>query len=319
MTLIIAATYGHYAFHASDRLVTISASPKNQTVEWDIHSNKTVVAIGSDCWLVIGYTGLAYLDEKPTDQFIAEAISGYENLDGVGSAAWFPAPGLHYREIMKRIGNAIHGAFPRLHPLARKHDIKLAISGLQRKRDGNMRTVLSAMRVSSRKVDFVELGKIRRPTGNWELSPAGTIIDEPLRAAMTRLKEETFQSPEQIRDILMDAVQQTGELSPVVGEDVMGVILDNSERRVNAHFRVARKLDHQALVESIEGLEPEFTSLPTVATPYFLGGGMVWAPGVHTHGWSMWPSGITFDITGFDSRPQSGRAFFAAQPRRLQP
>ena len=80
MTLIVAAVAGNWAFHASDRFVSVEPTPDNPTGEFDPHSNKTVVVVGSDCWLVLGYTGIAYLDGKPTDQVIAEAISGYDDL-----------------------------------------------------------------------------------------------------------------------------------------------------------------------------------------------------------------------------------------------
>ncbi|MDV8055531.1 hypothetical protein, partial [Rhodococcus sp. IEGM 1343] len=67
MTLILAATVGHHVFHTSDRLITVPSRVKNRSQAWDIASNKTVIVVASDCWLVIGYTGLAYLDGIPTD------------------------------------------------------------------------------------------------------------------------------------------------------------------------------------------------------------------------------------------------------------
>ena len=67
MTLVLSATAGYHVFHASDRLTTITPTPKNPDRAWDIHANKTVIVCGLDCWLVLGYTGLAYFDDKPTD------------------------------------------------------------------------------------------------------------------------------------------------------------------------------------------------------------------------------------------------------------
>lgn len=90
MTLIVAAVAGNWAFHASDRFVSVEPTPDNPTGEFDPHSNKTVVVVGSDCWVVLGYTGTAYLDDKPTDQLIAEAISGYDALSGAAFTFWRP-------------------------------------------------------------------------------------------------------------------------------------------------------------------------------------------------------------------------------------
>ena len=83
MTLIVAAVAGNWAFHASDRFVSVEPTPDNPTGEFDPHSNKTIVVVGSDCWLVLGYAGIAYLDGKPTDQLIAEAISGYDEFEAL--------------------------------------------------------------------------------------------------------------------------------------------------------------------------------------------------------------------------------------------
>jgi hypothetical protein len=69
---------------------TITPTPKNPDRAWDIHANKTVIACGSDCWLVIGYTGLAYFDNKPTDSFIASVIAGPEPYT-IGWRLPFPA------------------------------------------------------------------------------------------------------------------------------------------------------------------------------------------------------------------------------------
>jgi hypothetical protein len=46
-----------------------------------------------------GYTGLAYLDDKPTDAFIATVLAGGQELSGMGM--WFPGGPLHYREITR--------------------------------------------------------------------------------------------------------------------------------------------------------------------------------------------------------------------------
>jgi hypothetical protein len=60
---------------------------------------------GSHCWLVMGYTGLAYFDDKPTDAFIASVLAGGRELTGMGM--WFSGRPLHYREITRSVENAM--------------------------------------------------------------------------------------------------------------------------------------------------------------------------------------------------------------------
>jgi hypothetical protein len=79
---------------------------------------------GSDCWLVMGYTGLAYFDDKPTDAFIASVLAGGRELTGMGM--WFPGRPLHYREITRSVENAMFDAYSRLPAAARDHRTTLS-------------------------------------------------------------------------------------------------------------------------------------------------------------------------------------------------
>jgi hypothetical protein len=58
--------------HIGDRLLTVGAS------SWDPLANKSVVLLGLDGFAVLSYSGLAYIDSKPTDQWLAEEVSGRE-------------------------------------------------------------------------------------------------------------------------------------------------------------------------------------------------------------------------------------------------
>ncbi len=91
--------------------MTYQSRTKSGAKSWDIAANKTIIVIGRDCWLVLGYTGLAYLDGKPTDQFIAEAISGVPDLEKSGFVGWATPEDLHFEGIMLRIEKAIQSAY----------------------------------------------------------------------------------------------------------------------------------------------------------------------------------------------------------------
>jgi len=70
MTLITTLLAGPFVQHAGDRLVT--GGPGGP----DPEANKTVLYLAKDAVVSIGYTGLAQLDGKPTDQFLAEVLIG---------------------------------------------------------------------------------------------------------------------------------------------------------------------------------------------------------------------------------------------------
>ena len=81
MTLHITYVSPHYVLQVSDRLVTRRSLGRPRP--FDPESNKTVIYVARDALLSIGYSGVAYLDNRPTDQWIAEKLIGEE----VGSRA----------------------------------------------------------------------------------------------------------------------------------------------------------------------------------------------------------------------------------------
>jgi len=71
MTLILGgASQGGFA-HVSDRWLTRSDLRSPQ----DTDANKTIVVVFYEFMMAIGYTGVAYLGSKPTDQVIAETVA----------------------------------------------------------------------------------------------------------------------------------------------------------------------------------------------------------------------------------------------------
>ena len=107
MTLIISVVAGWMALQVGDRLV--SAANK----EWDPDANKTVLLLGLDGHACISYSGLAYLGGRPTDQFIAEALSNRATVAG-------PRGGLaiHFdSSLLPRVGPAL----ARLRTLLEEH------------------------------------------------------------------------------------------------------------------------------------------------------------------------------------------------------
>ena len=79
MTLILGLLSRWGAVHVSDRLVTervTSAAGTSSYRGFDAFSNKTVVLRGRDALVTLGYSGRAYLDDLPTDTWIAQTLLG---------------------------------------------------------------------------------------------------------------------------------------------------------------------------------------------------------------------------------------------------
>src|SRR5436190_12237526 len=71
MTLILTKAASDYVLQASDRLITSAETPL------DFRSNKGILFACADAIVSLAYTGMAVLDEIPTDQWLAERLLDY--------------------------------------------------------------------------------------------------------------------------------------------------------------------------------------------------------------------------------------------------
>ena len=226
MTLIVAAVAGNWAFHASDRFVSVEPTPDNPTGEFDPHSNKTVAVVGSDCWIVLGYMGIAYLDGKPTDQLIAEAISGDDDLPPAAFTFWQQPPGLHYREIRDRVENKLKDAYSRLSATEKARTTIVLGAGVQRK-DDLVSKVMFRMKAQGDSVTRIEMRPPTQQFNAFYIDAVGMVNMEIIGRAKARLTAITAPAEDVrdiVRNILRDAVLETSQLTSKVGDNVMTVV-----------------------------------------------------------------------------------------------
>src|SRR5215211_4929824 len=78
MTSIVSLLAGPFVQMAADRLVTVrrGSGPNARTDVHDDEANKSIVLVTRDAAAAIGYTGIAYLNKKPTDVFLADHFAG---------------------------------------------------------------------------------------------------------------------------------------------------------------------------------------------------------------------------------------------------
>jgi hypothetical protein len=106
MTLILARASEHFVTQAADRLVTTAVG-----TEFDAKSNKNIVYACADGIVSISYTGIAFLGNIPTDQWLVEQITGVKFDRNRKPAAiglgqnWEPTEGLG--QTMLRIESAL--------------------------------------------------------------------------------------------------------------------------------------------------------------------------------------------------------------------
>ena len=78
MTLIIARSSLRYALMVTDRRLTVTTT----SAVFDPVANKNVILGSKNAVVAIGYTGMAYIDSLPTDQWIAQVLTGLTFPEG---------------------------------------------------------------------------------------------------------------------------------------------------------------------------------------------------------------------------------------------
>lgn len=74
MTIILSLIHAQYALQISDRQLSEEKQP-GQYEAWDRASNKSVILLGHDGLISMGYSGPAFISGATTDGWIAEVVA----------------------------------------------------------------------------------------------------------------------------------------------------------------------------------------------------------------------------------------------------
>lgn len=224
MTVIIGAVAGDFAFHASDRLV--SKLHKGTVNDWDPIANKCVIVVAEDAVFTIGYTGIAYIQGKSTDIFLAEAVSGLRDSRGLLHIGRLKIGRVW--DVVVRIRNALTEAFSdrRLNG----HNHAVVLSGLRfDRRHQHILWVLKRKTASSNKFELEHLERKNAYRGGFQVALEGMsdrVTENNLRQDAMVCRRE---SPTAFRDCLVRSIQQTSSRLDGVGDNCMTVVLRISQ------------------------------------------------------------------------------------------
>jgi hypothetical protein len=321
VTLILGGVWNGYALHASDRQVSKRKRPSSPYEAHDRHSNKSIIVVAQDCWLVIGYSGLAFLDDKPTDQFIAEAVSQRE-LGGGGSVHFgdFRDRGLHYMEVRRRIVEAMTAAYSRLDRQARDISTTVLIAGVQLTKP-RLRNILFKFSVQAGMFSpCPDKPKRHLPRNDWELTHVGTedpAVLDVLARMVSRFEAQGALTVDYFRDILMDTIQEAAKVSDVVGDDVMGVILSPTRRFGQSYFRPGDEI-RQAQIAQIS-TDQSIYDTRSISTPYVLIPGGIFEPSVASGSWTIGDHRCRIEVSGFQPEGSQRSVYLGGQHREPKP
>jgi len=226
VTLILSAHRHSFAFQVSDRLA--SRRPHSGDAEpWDPTWNKSVILLASDALVAISFSGLAYLDGRPTDQWVAETLWGAPiRVGGRGLLVTGPGPTRTLRANLELLTSAVDQELQKLSGIAREKHFHYVVTGWSWKGENARRVSLAVgnlqggalvfqRRCRSKPREEVRLVRVDADPPDWLSRQETTRIEEGVVNART---------PEAVEDVLISEIRSVARRSRgQVGEDCMSV------------------------------------------------------------------------------------------------
>jgi hypothetical protein len=243
MTLIITRTSCRFALMVTDRKVTKSGSLV------DPDANKNLIFEDRNAVVAMGYTGMAYIGGIPTDQWLAQTLTGLAFPEGRRGPNTVPALmisqyateyfGVRVRNLRQRLNEVCKSIRQRYRKQWTANSFDLFITGWEWNR-GKSRPYLAGLSKPAKSDDF-ELCTIDR---NWYLPQRGRVLVRTCAAPKENLTQDKLAgietqlqavwsnnhgSSSDIADhaekLMVETIQLTSQSLSVVGEDVMSILI----------------------------------------------------------------------------------------------
>jgi hypothetical protein len=247
-------------------------------------ANKSILYVGPDGILSLGYTGLAFLEGIPTDQWLVEKMTGLFYRRGARPAVlrfgrlprWLPV-GRVFKELRDELDKLF--ALPDMQTSVRACPFfEVAGTGWQWTRRGLARPVLFGV-VKKQVADRFEVDYGPRRMGRECFISAtpdtnANLIDKLSLGA--RLKK--CRSVDETEQLLVDTIRDVASQTPVVGVDCMSILLPPpSVGPARVRYLGTNEIAVQVVLPDgkTQSIKP-----PTAFSPWIVGSMAVHAPSV---------------------------------------
>jgi hypothetical protein len=324
MTLILTQASPRYILQVSDRLLTRGRRRK----PFDPVSNKTILYLARDALVSVAYSGNAYLDETPTDQWMAGVLIGkrLEPDDLGGLTIGLRGRRLDIGQSIELLRTELGSAISRLPRSEEPPSLHVVIAGWQWNRK-RARPIMTHMVTSTASPSFLYVRPLPR---YWHFqrtpedrsleptcfSPAPT--SNPLsHEEQVKVSERLSQtiSVDDSTQILIDAIRLAASKRPqLVSEACMCIYLPHPSWR---SAQIVFTTPHEQRVAITGKVEEE---LPVTFSPWVVGSGLVWAPSIVMGAHTINTGPFTVKLRGLTRSDDSGTiAGWGTQPRPPDP
>src|SRR5262245_15870166 len=312
MTLIISLTSPSYVLQVTDRLLTQNQSP------FDQHANKNILFVARNAIVTMGYTGIAFLGDVPTDQWIVEKLTGVKfdpsrppPVMSTGTRRFFPDIGrsLHIlKEALDSARSEIQSGWRR-NWTAGSFDV--SITGWQWNKKGRFRPI-SAWLSKSCDNDTVEVGYSPRHLFargfRVSVAPSENMSLSDLRHLSDRVRSKM---PDEAEALFVERVRQVSSRVAEVGPNCMSIIL-LSPSIAQGRIRYMPVAPGRAVISTPSLIQ----ELAVAVSPWIIGSNVIMAPSIMSgSGWQVQLDRYTISFDATDNPRFRGILFGQSRPR----
>lgn len=302
MTLIVSQLCRGFVAQVTDRLV-VTQQYGAPPARFDPLANKNIVYLARDAIVSIAYTGLAFIGQLSTDDWIVEKLTRINPLEEFGIRTGSLPQWLDIGQAMRLLEGELNNS-----EVARNNaNFDLVITGWKwkngrRSPEGRRQPVPMAWWLqkpaNSRFESFQHLkrhwhwsGRVyfhSAPDSNFSPEQLGVLGDKA-RAAKPDLIEQT----------IVDAVREVSFQNPYVGPNCMSILLAPPQVRAYARIKFFQYERHTARLQSQNFISDD---LPAAYSPWIIGNGLAAKPSAFLGtGWHFQMGPFTIELIGFDT------------------
>jgi hypothetical protein len=288
MTLILTKASKHFIIQVTDRLVSRGVGRGNP-VAFDPIANKNVVFAARNAVVTMGFTGVAFIGDLPTDQWIVEKLTGIEFSRTEKPPMMFSGKLPHWWDIGKSLltlKDALSHARAEVQSQWRQQWTKLpfdiSIAGWQWDTKGMSRPIVAWLSKPSGE-DTVKLNYKER---NWYYdqqqgsspfivfsAPESNFKMKELQVLGADLQNKRVDDAEQI---MLAAIRQVSRRNRMVGPHCMSIVMLPPS---NGYLRIRYIPDGGPAIMRLS-TQNKTLHLPAAFTPWLVGQGGYMAPSI---------------------------------------
>jgi hypothetical protein len=278
MTLHVGVLSRDFVCQIGDRLVSVRPSRRrDQLKEWDTAANKNIVIRTAGLNAVASYTGLAYIGELPTDDWLASLVVGPlwpPMFPNQGRPVRFHHKFITLQMVVESIRSGISREFSQLTPTERQNGLTVMLNGFTWKRFRHEAAFhprpftiwISYSPRAPRHVLVSPTPRLWVMQGEWKLCHIGVNPGLHVADAVTELSARSELSDLDVELSLRDAFRAVHADPSIsgVGDEFMAVTIYRSQRIRVCYLRTG---DPQRSVPDEKAYTPWVISTNVVAPP----------------------------------------------------